>query len=161
MPRSSMIRASPRIVSGEFTEAWPMKFSDDSVSEARSGFRSPSRARTSARFSSSDQVRPLVLTLITTSGAASRTAPTMRAYTSRSHVGSPSASRACRCTEVIPISSSRRDVPGDLLGRQRDVRGHGPGRHHPGRGEHDRDRLVEGRQQCGQRSSSTGSITLV
>ncbi len=66
------------MVSGLLIEAWVRKFSDDSVSEARSGFRSPSRARQSARRSTSDQVRPLVLTLITTSGAASRTAPTMR-----------------------------------------------------------------------------------
>jgi hypothetical protein len=66
------------MVSGGLTEAPLRKFSDDSVSDARSGLWSSSRARQSARFSSSDQVRPLVLTLTTTSGARSRTAPTMR-----------------------------------------------------------------------------------
>jgi hypothetical protein len=49
------------------------------VSEASSGLRSSSRARPSACFSSSDQVRVLVLTLMTTSGAAALTAPAMRA----------------------------------------------------------------------------------
>ncbi len=79
MPLSFMIRASARMVSGAFTDGPSMKFMDESVRDATSGLRSPVRRRTSARFSRSDQARPLVLTAIGRSGATSRTREMMSA----------------------------------------------------------------------------------
>ena len=74
MPRSVIHPASEWIISGSFTDACFGKLSEPRVSEASSGFRSPSSQSTSERSSKLLNVRPLVLTQTIASGLCSRIA---------------------------------------------------------------------------------------
>ena len=74
MPRSVIRSASEWIISGSFTDACFGKLSEPSVSDASSGFTSPSRSSTSARSSKLLNVRPLVETQTIASGQRSRIA---------------------------------------------------------------------------------------
>ena len=140
IPRSSISRASSSITSGGLTEALVRKLFEPSVSEAMSGFEAPSRSSTSARRSTADSSRPLVVTQTTSSGSISRIPATIGAVVSRRQSGCPAVVPGVDVEDAGAERGAALDVGEDRLGGDRNAGGAVGHRHHAGQGDVDDER---------------------